>query len=59
MASREVIVVLTRYGNEWSIEVDGHRLPGVVSDDEDQVHRVVDCYLWGRRVRDMVDNGNI
>jgi hypothetical protein len=53
----EVDVILTRYGDEWLIEIDGNRLPGATS--EDQVHRVVDCYLWGRRVRDMVDNGNI
>jgi hypothetical protein len=59
MADREVNVVLTRVPQEcghdlWSVEIDGNRLPGATT--EDDVHRVVDCYLWGRRVRDLVDN---
>jgi hypothetical protein len=62
MADREVNVVLTRVpqacGHDlWAVEIDGNRLPGATT--EDDVHRVVDCYLWGRRVRDLVDNDGV
>jgi hypothetical protein len=55
-------VILTRVPQEcghdlWSVEIDGNRLPGATT--EDDVHRVVDCYLWGRRVRDLVDNDDV